>query len=51
MYKLPEDKNNDYNNVEYKDDEQKIGIANLYIIPNNNKVNGKEHKTGKNGKR
>ncbi len=51
MYKLPDGQNSDYNKVEYKDDEQKIGIANLYIMPNNNKVNGKEHKKGKNWKR
>ena len=51
MYKLPDNQNSDYDKAEYKDDEQKIGIANLYIIPNNNKVNGKERKTGKNRQR
>ena len=49
MYKRPDQKN-DYQK-DYKDEDNpfsKIGIANLYIIPNNNKENGKEYKKGKN---
>lgn len=49
MYKRPET-NTDYQK-DYKDEQNpfsNIGIANLYIMPKNNKENGKEHKKGKN---
>ncbi len=51
MYKLPEKENSSYDYEESSDEDEKVGIANLYIIPNNNKVNGKEHKAGKDRKR
>ncbi|MCL4398752.1 MAG: hypothetical protein M1322_04070 [Candidatus Parvarchaeota archaeon] len=51
MYKLPDKENGGDNYSEENDNGEKIGIANLYIIPNNNKVNGKERKKGKDGKR
>ncbi|MCL4376169.1 hypothetical protein M1558_01605 [Candidatus Parvarchaeota archaeon] len=51
MYRLPDKENSSYDFKESSDEDEKIGIANLYIIPNNNKVNGKEHKTGKDRKR
>ena len=51
MYRLPDKENSSDNYQESSDEDEKIGIANLYIISNNNKVNGKEYKTGKNRKR
>jgi cytochrome d ubiquinol oxidase subunit II len=51
MYRLPDKENSTYNYKESDDEEEKVSIANLYIIHNNNKVNGKEYKAGKNRKR
>ncbi|MEM0143162.1 MAG: hypothetical protein QXL94_04325 [Candidatus Parvarchaeum sp.] len=58
MYKRPEVKDDykkDYvlpeNSMDYGDNPQDIEMANVYIMPKNNKENGKEHKKGKDRKR
>ncbi len=52
MYKRPDSKN-DYqkNYSDEKDPFDRIGMANIYIMPNNNKENGKEYKKRKNKQR